>query len=137
MAIKKPGLMRVCKNARRGRQEPCRGRLCQNVMSESEMRQKQASRSLAATVTQGRATLVAYKNRRLPSVHEESWPRERRECFGSASTSPTMLPQRKRIFRGTRYIAERNSFDTACRCRVLIHPQEAKAGAPSLGSWMG
>ena len=47
------------------------------------MRQKQASRSLAETATKGRATLVAYKNRRLQSVNEESWPRERRECFGS------------------------------------------------------
>ena len=44
-------------------------RLCQNVMSESKMRQKQASRSLAETATQGQATLVAYKNRRLPSVN--------------------------------------------------------------------
>ena len=42
-----------------------RVRLCQNVMSESEMRQKQA------------------KNRSLQSVNEESWPRERSECFGS------------------------------------------------------
>ena len=57
--------------------------LCQNVMSESEMRQKQASRSLAETATKGRATLVAYKNRSLQSVNEEIWPRERRECFGS------------------------------------------------------
>ena len=47
------------------------------------MRQKQASRSLAATATQGRATLVAYKNRSLQSVNEESWPREQSECFGS------------------------------------------------------
>ena len=47
------------------------------------MRQKQASRSLAETATKGRVTLVAYKNRSLQSVHEENWPRERRECFGS------------------------------------------------------
>ena len=47
------------------------------------MRQKQASRSLAETATKGRATLVAYKNRSLQRVNEESWPRERRECFGS------------------------------------------------------
>ena len=45
--------------------------------------EKQASRSLAETSTQGRATLVAYKNRSLQSVNEESWPHERRECFGS------------------------------------------------------
>ena len=47
------------------------------------MRQKQASRSLAETATKGRATLVAYKNRSLQSVNEESWPREQSECFGS------------------------------------------------------
>ena len=47
------------------------------------MRQKQASRSLAETATKGRATLVAYKNRSLQSVNEESWPHERSECFGS------------------------------------------------------